>query len=235
MRKFLFVVMLLLVAGIAQAASNDNLLAKIDAWRLTDESLEVETEVAFVHRGVVEKTRQYRVWIAPGRRSLALFQHPAERGQKALMHEDAFWLFLPNAARPVRITPLQKLIGDAAVGDIASLSLADDYQVEKVTVEDGSTRLDLSAKRSSVTYAKMVLWTDSKTHAPQRASLYAAGGRLLKETTFESDRRQVNAMRITDAVEPERVTNVRYLSRKARKFSEETFNPAYLARNPDLQ
>lgn len=233
--RILALLAILMAASTVSAAGNEDVLRKIDAWRLPAESLEVETEVEFTRHGAVEKTRQYRVWVAPGRRTLALFQHPSERGQKALMLDDAFWLFMPNAARPVRITPLQKLIGDAAVGDIASLSLAEDYAVEAVANEEGALRLDLAAKRPGVTYAKMVVYADSRTFAPLRARLHAAGGKLLKEASFENDRKLVTAMLIADAVEPDRQTRVRYVARHARKFADETFNPVYLSRNPELK
>jgi len=227
--KTLALLALLLAATGVGAAGNDGILARVDAWRLPAESLE------FTRHGKVEKARQYRIWVAPGRRTLALFQHPSERGQKVLMLDDAFWLFIPNAARPVRITPLQKLIGDAAVGDIASLSLADDYTVESSAGEAGDLRLELAARRSGVTYARVVMYVDPRTFAPRRAKFHASSGKLLKEAVFEIDDKLVRSMRISDAVEPDRVTRVRYLARHARKFADEIFNPAYLARNPELK
>jgi hypothetical protein len=51
----------------------------------------------------------------------------AEAGQKVLMLGDDFWLLMPGSQRPLRITPSQKLLGDASTGDIATLSWADDY------------------------------------------------------------------------------------------------------------
>jgi hypothetical protein len=40
---------------------------------------------------------------------------------------DDFWLLLPGSQRPLRITPSQKLLGDASTGDIATMRWADDY------------------------------------------------------------------------------------------------------------
>ena len=45
-------------------------------------------------------------------------QSPAEKGQKVLMLGDDFWLLMPDSQRPLRITPMQKLLGDASTGDI---------------------------------------------------------------------------------------------------------------------
>jgi len=41
-----------------------------------------------------------------------------------LMLGDDFWLLMPSSQRPLRITPMQKLLGDASTGDIATLSWA---------------------------------------------------------------------------------------------------------------
>lgn len=231
----LLALLLLMLSASAGAVDGEDLLVKIDRWRLPAASLEVETEVDFIRGGVTEKTRRYRVWVAPGRRTLALFQHPAERGQKALMLEDAYWLFLPGAARPVRVTPLQKLVGDASVGDIAALSLADDYRVEASRVEEGILRANLSARRPGVTYASIVMDVDPGSFAPLRARFHAAGGRLLKEAVFVRDRNLVTAMELADAVETDRLTRVRYVARHPREFPAGIFNPAYLARNPELK
>ena len=55
--------------------------------------------------------------------SLVLMRSPAEAGQKVLMLGDDFWLLMPGSQRPLRITPAQKLLGDASTGDIATLAV----------------------------------------------------------------------------------------------------------------
>jgi hypothetical protein len=52
---------------------------------------------------------------------------PAERGQKLLMQGDDFWLMMPASQRPLRITPMQKLLGEASTGDIATMTWGEDY------------------------------------------------------------------------------------------------------------
>jgi hypothetical protein len=75
----------------------------------------------------LDKERRYTVFTQAQRRSLVLMRSPAEAGQKVLMLGDDFWLLMPGSQRPLRITPSQKLLGDASTGDIATLSWADDY------------------------------------------------------------------------------------------------------------
>jgi hypothetical protein len=92
------------------------------------ENLQVETQVTVFGRdGATDKERRYTVFVQTGHKSLVLMRSPAEAGQKVLMLGDDFWLLLPGSQRPVRITPTQKLLGDASTGDIATLSWAEDY------------------------------------------------------------------------------------------------------------
>lgn len=72
-----------------------------------------------------------------------------------LMLGDNYWLLMPKSRRPIRITPMQKLLGEASVGDISTLTWSDDYQAslegeDSVQREDQSSvetyRLALKAK-----------------------------------------------------------------------------------------
>lgn len=112
----------------AQAQDVNALIQAADRYRMTVDNLQVDTQVQLFNAdGSFNKERRYTVFAQTGRRSLVLMQSPAEKGQKVLMLGDDFWLLMPNSQRPVRITPMQKLLGDASTGDIATLSWADDY------------------------------------------------------------------------------------------------------------
>jgi hypothetical protein len=92
------------------------------------DNLQVDTLVqTFRPDGTPDKERRYTVFAQAGRQSLVLMQSPAEKGQKVLMLGDDFWLLMPGSQRPLRITPMQKLLGDASTGDIATLSWSGDY------------------------------------------------------------------------------------------------------------
>jgi hypothetical protein len=54
------------------------------------------------------------VFVQDQHRSLVLMRSPAEQGQKVLMLGDDFWLLMPGSQRALRITPMQKLLGDAS-------------------------------------------------------------------------------------------------------------------------
>jgi len=104
------------------------LLKAADKYRMSSENMQVETLISvFNTDGSPDKERRYTVFAQAKHQSLVLMQSPAEKGQKVLMLGDDFWLLMPSSQRPLRITPMQKLLGDASTGDIATMSWADDY------------------------------------------------------------------------------------------------------------
>ena len=233
-----FCLFLLLFSTSSFGADVKQLLKEADAFRLTSDAIRVETEVRIFKAGKPDKTRLYNVYVKPGRRSIVVMRSPAERGQKMLMLGDDFWLVLPSSQRPLRVTPMQKLLGDASTGDIASLTWAEDYdgRVAGEAVVEGilCLRLDITGQRKGVSYPRIVLSLAKSDHSPVHAELYVASDKLAKEATFRfgtvEGRRLVTAMLLTDRLQRERVTEVHYLSRAAKALPDEYYNPAFLVR-----
>jgi hypothetical protein len=169
-------------------------------------------------------------------------QSPAEKGQKVLMLGDDFWLLMPGSQRPLRITPMQKLLGDASTGDIATLSWADDYGGRVVGEERCGEvpclHLSLAAGRKGVTYQRIELWLGVKLHEPIKAELYVQSDKLAKQAAFVLDKpaapTQVAEMVLRDQLSNHKETRVRYVSRAPRSVPEAWLNPMFLARNPTL-
>lgn len=217
------------------------LLAAADAYRLARGSAQVETEVISMKNGSVQKNRRYTVFQREDRRSLVLMRSPAEKGQKLLMLGDDYWLILPKTQRPLRITATQRLLGEASVGDIATMRWAGDYQgsvvgVERCEADSNSdcTHVSLRAARKGVTYSRIELWISTTNSAPVRADLYLASDKLAKRARFvltaSEDRLEVSEMHLTDEIQAGRQTVVRYLSRVPRDAPDEWFNPMFLTR-----
>jgi hypothetical protein len=227
------------IPGPVRADDVQTLLRKADAYRLADGAMEVDTQLETFKAGLLDKERRYQVFVKPGRRSLVLSRSPVEKGQKVLMLEDDFWMVLPSSQRPIRIAPAQKLLGDAAAGDVATMAWADDYQgtVAGGEVVDGQPclRLDLTARRRGVTYARVQLWLARADAYPVRANLYVASDKLAKQATFALERidgrLQVSSMTLVDQIQVNRKTVIRYLGRRPRTLPDEFFNPMFLARN----
>lgn len=131
--KSLLPISLLMVSGIASmnASANETaldaqqvaqLIEKADSYRLQDDSSKVVSLVRLYQDQVLDKTRLYHVYTRPNRESLVVFKSAVEAGQKMLMMGDNYWLQMPKSRRPIRITPMQKLLGEASIGDISTLT-----------------------------------------------------------------------------------------------------------------
>jgi len=243
---------LALFAAVAIAASGalaqdvPTLLKAADKYRMSSDNMQVETQISvFNTDGSPDKERRYTVFAQQKHQSLVLMQSPAEKGQKVLMLGDDFWLLMPGSQRPLRITPMQKLLGDASTGDIATMSWAEDYSGTVVgedrcgEPEQACVHLSLSAARKGVTYQRIELWLGKAKHEPVKADLYVQSDKLAKQARFVMDKAAaptaVTAMLLRDQLTNKKETQVRYLARKEHTVPEAWLNPMFLARNPALE
>lgn len=239
---------LVFTALAAQAQDLGALLKAADKFRMNADNLQVETQVNVVNAdGTPDKERRYRVFAQANRKSLVLMQSAAEKGQKVLMLGDDFWLLLPSSQRAIRITPMQKLLGDASTGDIATMSWAEDYSGKLIGDEPCNPaaatplcqHLSLTALRKGVTYQRIELWLGKAQHEPVRADLYVLSDKLAKQARFVVDKpaapTQVLEMVLTDQVSNRKTTHVRYVSRKEKQVPPQWLNPMFLVNNPTLE
>lgn len=242
--KTIALLSLALASFAAQAQSPAELVKAADGYRMSATRMQVETQINTFHAdGSPDKERRYTVFVQANHQSLVLMQSPAEKGQKVLMLGDEFWLLMPGSQRPLRITPMQKLLGDASTGDIATMSWAEDYTAELVGEERCDAgpclHLKLAAKRKGVSYQRIELWIGQQRHEPLRADLYVQSDKLAKQARFVMDRADkpttVSEMVLKDQLSNRKETRVRYLSRKERTVPEAWLNPMFLARNASLE
>ncbi len=241
MCRYLLVALWLAASTLSAVAAEDvpALLKKADGYRLDGRAARVENTVELYRGEVLDKVRKYTVYVKPGRRSLVLMKSPLEIGQKVLMLGDQFWLLMPDSQRPLRITASQKLLGEAATGDVASMTWSDDYVGQIVGEEDlrghRCLRLELAATRPAVTYVRIDLYLDKITALPIKADLYVNSGKRAKEAWYEAGvlegKTRIVAMTLQDDIQTGRRTVIRYHSIEPREAPDEFFNPAALVRN----
>ncbi len=222
----------------AAAGEVEAILKKADAFRMQESSAQTDTLVQTFKDGKPDKEKRYQVLTKAGGKSLVLFRSPGEVGQKVLMVGDDFWMLLPGSSRPIRITPLQKLLGDASTGDIATMTWSGDYQgnvVREVEV-DGVLCLELAleARRKSLSYQRMVLHVAKRDYRPVHADLFAASNRKLKQARYVVEQRDgrmtVTRMVLIDEVQSKRETVINILASKPRHLGDELFNPMFMQR-----
>ncbi|QXC55514.1 outer membrane lipoprotein-sorting protein [Vibrio mimicus] len=220
------------------------MVQKADDYRLKESAAKVITVVQLYHDGTLEKTNQYDVYVRENRESLVLFRSATEAGQKLLMLGDNYWLLMPKSRRPIRITPMQKLLGEASVGDISTLTWSDDYQPsfegeERLLREDQSSvdayRLALKAKTAGASYQAITLWLNKADASPVKADLYLHSGKLAKVAWFKVQGDRVVEMLLFDKIQPQKRTVIEYQSVQPKRLEDKFYNPAYLIQNPSLE
>lgn len=177
--------------------------------------------------------------------TLIQFVEPARDAGKLLLKTGSdMWFYDPSTKASVRISPQQRLMGQAANGDVVTVNFARDYKVQQAaeeSVTDGERRkrdavkLSLAAAVPDATYANIELWVDAESAAPIRARFLAESGRLLKTAFFRRFQRQLGADRptetvIIDGVNSQAVTVVRLADFQSRNLPPSWFQRDYLPR-----
>ncbi len=220
------------------SATVTDMLKQADAFRLAEGSSKVVTEVQLFESDELTSQHQYHVYTRPSRESLVVFKAASEEGQKMLMLQDKYWLLMPRSRRPIRITPMQKLLGEASVGDISTLTWSQDYNAElegsEIINQQHTQRLRLQAKTRGASYYTITLWLQQEDNFPLKAELYLKSGKLAKVAWFtagvQKGLKTVSEMRLEDAIQTNKTTRIKYVDSRAHQLPDKFYNPAYLSR-----
>jgi outer membrane lipoprotein-sorting protein len=147
-------------------------------------------------------TRQFR--------NLVQYVEPArDAGKRVLLDGHSLWFYDPDSKVSVRISAQQRLIGQAAIGDILTVNLAADYTASLVGTEsiDDAARqprqcwhLDLKAASDVATYSRVEYWVEQGSFYPIKGKFYSDSGRLLKILYFRNFVERLGAVRPSEAV-----------------------------------
>lgn len=165
------------------------LLKRSDAYRNGWPSFVLRVKITHYESGKSDEDKVYEVSQKGTEKTYVEFLSPREKGQHLLMLADDMWVYLPDTSRPIRITPLERLNGDASNGDVAHTNYAVDYspvylRTEKVGT-DNCYVLDLTAKRKGATYQRILYWLRVEDARPVRAEFYLTSGKHIKSATFD--------------------------------------------------
>ncbi|MEO8036149.1 MAG: outer membrane lipoprotein-sorting protein [Acidobacteriota bacterium] len=228
-RLMVFLIFLALPLAAEEGAA---ILARVDRARNPMESFSVDVELTSYVNDKSETSR-FRVFGKGSDRSVVEFTYPqSEKGKYLLMLRDAMWIYMPSASRPIRISPMQRLMGQASNGDVARTSFAVDYNAVAVSEEmlDGreASVLDLVAKDPAVAYGKVRLWVDRTSAEPMRADFYVVSGKLIKRALYReygemSGLRVVTKIEIEDLLRPHNRTVMQYSKLAPRQNDDKLF------------
>jgi outer membrane lipoprotein-sorting protein len=182
-------------------------------------------------------------------RNLIRFVAPARDANKLMLKNgNDLWFYDPANKASIRISPQQRLLGQAANGDVVTVNLAKDYQASLLAEEetqDGerqtkrSYKLALAAISPDVTYHHIELWIDRSNNHPIKARYYTESARLLKTAYFRHYQKQLGQERptetvIIDGLDPQWVTVLRLSDYAKRDVPDAWLQRDYLSRfKPD--
>jgi outer membrane lipoprotein-sorting protein len=177
--------------------------------------------------------------------SILRYVKPARDSGKLMLKVGSdLWFFDPATKASVRISPQQRLAGQASNGDVVTVNFARDYTAtiagtEEIT--DGerrkrrSLKLGLTAASEEAVYASAELWVDAESNQPLKARFYADSGRALKTAYYRRYQSQLGAERptemvIIDGLDPQAVTVLRMSEYAAREIPVTWYSRDFLPR-----
>jgi outer membrane lipoprotein-sorting protein len=236
----------------ADAADNEaqRILAASDAIRNPARPFGLTTTLIEYHNGHQTDTSSLQIYAKadPGSgqyRNLIRFVAPARDVNKLMLKNgNDLWFYDPSSQASVRISPRQRLLGQAANGDVVTVNFAKDYSAQlagEEDVQDGEQavrhchKLALTAVSGDVTYDRIEIWLDSSSNRPVKARFYADSGQLLKTAYYRRYQRELDVERptetvIIDGLDRQWVTIMRYSDYAWRDVPDSWLQRDYLPR-----
>ena len=219
------------VAGLAQAAPDaQSILAASDEVRNPSKPFAVTVSLLEYRSSKQTDNSTLTVYSkadnAGGQyRSLIRFVAPERDANKLMLKNgNDLWFYDPSSQASIRLSPQQRLLGQASNGDVVTVNLAKDYKAELLGEEDTadgervvrrSYKLGLAAVSPDVTYHRVEMWVDAANSRPLKARFYAESGHLLKTAYYRKYQPQLGRERptevvIIDGLDPAWVTVLHY-------------------------
>ena len=165
-------------------------------------------------------------------------------GKMVLMNGSNMWFYDPSSKASVRISPQQRLMGQASDGDVVTANFAKDYTAKLVGPEsvldaDHLNRdcwhLDMTASSDEAVYSRVEYWIEKGTYRPVKGKFYSDSGRLLKIAYFHKYLPVLGGVRptetiIIDAVNQNLVTTMSNADFRAQDIPDAWFQREYLPR-----
>jgi outer membrane lipoprotein-sorting protein len=206
---FVFACVAVSHAATLAAPDAEAILKRSDGYRNGWPSYVLHVKITNFESNKADEEKLYEVSQKGSEKTYVEFMSPREKGQHLLMLGDDMWIYLPDTSRPVRITPLERLSGDASNGDVARTNYAADYtpvyvRSEKTGAEDCYV-LNLTARRKGATYQRILYWVRVQDDRPVKAEFYLTSGKLIKSATFDEfltvgSRAQLRRMTLYDEI-----------------------------------
>ena len=222
---------------LAESNDSQSIIKKIDAFRVPYEQFLVRTRLYAYEGNRVKETALFDAYINGNEKSLVVQKEGKNRDMKILYVEEKMWVQLPSSRRPIRITPIQRLMGQASNGDVAMVSYGDDYTAELKSEEIVNKvqchKLLLTARKKSATYHKIFLYVQKFDYRPVKAEFFLISGKHFKTAIYDAYMRIGNQtilkkMTIYDELRKDQKTIFEYEKINEQRIAAKYFNKNYL-------
>ncbi len=232
-------VMTLFLSGViySERGEESNILQKIDRYRVPYEQFLIRTKLTSYEGNTVKESAVFDAYINGEDRSLVIEKKGKNKDMKILYVDEKMWVQLPGSRRPIRITPIQRLMGQASNGDVAKVGFVSDYSVvslDTVRLEDQTCyKLLLKAKRTSSTYNKIILFVLKENCQPVKAEFFLISGKHFKTAEYVQfglfqGKLLLEKMIIYDELRTDRKTVFEYTVIKEKELPVRYYNKNYL-------
>ena len=185
-----FAVILYGVTAFAAALTAPQILELADAPKSAFPEAVLHARVVVSENGASQVPAEFDLYRKGEDRGLVVFTAGKQKGRKILTVGERFWILVPGASHPIAVTPNQRLLGGASLGDVAKLRFAKEFDAVLEPAAEAVAGLscdvlDLKAKSPASSYGSGRLWTDREQHLARKAVLNLVSGKPAKEILFE--------------------------------------------------
>ncbi|MFV0334854.1 MAG: outer membrane lipoprotein-sorting protein [Tropicimonas sp.] len=239
-----------LIPGAARAASAGEILAATDRLRNPQQSFRSQITITEYIGGRKNDEMAITVYSKPrpsdGQfRSIVHIDAPRKDAGKLMLRDGKdLYFYDPDAANTIRISPQQRLLGQASNGDVMTTNFSRDYRADLAgteTVEDARKaqrncyKLKLKASNKAAVYGSIDYWVDAKSMHPVKGRFHSSSGRLMKIAFYDEYRQTMGALRptkasIIDGLDTSKVTVMRFAKFTAVDLPDAWFQKSYLPR-----
>jgi outer membrane lipoprotein-sorting protein len=233
-----------------QAATPQEILAASDAVRNPDYPFGMTNTLIEYRNGAQTDTSTLGIYSKADAnsgqfRSLIRYIAPARDANKLILYSGKdLWFYDPSSKASIRMSPQQRLLGQASNGDVVTVNLAKDYQATSAVEDDTQdgdrkvrhcNKLTMEQSTPDATYHHIEMWIEVGTNHPVKARFYTDSGKLLKSAYYRKYEKQLGIERptetvIIDGLDPKWVTIMRYSDLVKRDVPDSWLQRDYLPR-----
>lgn len=168
------------------SANIADLLRKADKMRMPLEEGRVRANLTVEKDGVRSQALPFDVAFSSDRERRVETLGGARKGQRVLLTDEGYWLWMQGIKEPVQLTRLQRMLGQASFGDIGNLRFSEDYEIVETFEKDEAICVKLHAFDARKTVENAQICLNPDTGAPLTADFFYPSGKSFKKLEFSA-------------------------------------------------